>query len=666
MATDFIDAFRRLQPHERGQALETLATELTPYEWRALHAITATRTFQADIIAKLPLELATHVFSYLDVAAPYRLRTVSKHWNHILGSLHILKTGLDQWYQGTADLRDARHALCEREARAIHAFRTGKPTIIFRLNLNPDKYTEQFMLTRNHLVWDTYEGGYTRDVCILNLDTWQLRRVCGEAREDISRVFVSDEIVVLATHSIVSYVYELQGGQVPKKFRTPSMEYYRNVACCDRTVACVGRYSDHTSVFIWEYNTQRGRSFDINHGAGGPDFEERQVYTLSTPGLPNCHHRGCHNGPYTKLTYTYSKWSLTYSVTPLLQPEAETIILFSSPFDRLSGHKGWIFYRYNYSGECIGKFNPTFLGLNDVLPWPPDNSFVPANYNRSLFTMRIRAISNQGGHIECQLQIDEKANVLRVWRGYELATHPDMEYNSMAWWNDTYYGSGGSKFQGGPRDLIAYMGTNDTQSYKQIISGPKDSDLDLDENDVMANGKYVVLKNDDSFYILCFDDNDISKRPQESDSFFGIGTLKVVKPESNPLKYNFSRTNVFTLAIMVEKVYVTYNQVHKLCQEAADQILNEFKPTLMIAIGGGGYVPAPAVKKLGREGEKTNFSIFVLHNKDKPKKGQLPQEILKGRYIAARTVGDVWINYPWEATDIEEHDRLSRAQETKS
>ncbi|CAG5144116.1 uncharacterized protein ALTATR162_LOCUS1482 [Alternaria atra] len=213
---------------------------------------------------------------------------------------------------------------------------------------------------------------------------------------------------------------------------------------------------------------------------------------------------------------------------------------------------------------------------------------------------------------------------------------------------------------------------------------------------------------------------------------------------------------------MVEKVYVTYNQltapsttqVHKLCQEAADRILDEFKPNLMIAIGGGGYVPArilrsflkkpgspnipiqaiglslyeqldssadseveipgtkvtrtqwldlsslemanligknvlivdevddtrttleyavrelekdveAAVKKLGREGEKTNFSIFVLHNKDKAKKGQLPQDILKGRYCAARTVGDVWINYPWEATDIDEHDRHSREQESK-
>ena len=59
-----------------------------------------------------------------------------------------------------------------------------------------------------------------------------------------------------------------------------------------------------------------------------------------------------------------------------------------------------------------------------------------------------------------------------------------------------------------------------------------------------------------------------------------------------------------------------------------------------------------AVTKLGRQGEKTKFSIFVLHNKDKTKKGILPQEILQGRYIAAQTVGDVWINYPWEATYV--------------
>ncbi|KAK1764364.1 phosphoribosyltransferase-like protein [Phialemonium atrogriseum] len=198
----------------------------------------------------------------------------------------------------------------------------------------------------------------------------------------------------------------------------------------------------------------------------------------------------------------------------------------------------------------------------------------------------------------------------------------------------------------------------------------------------------------------------------------------------------------------IEKLYVTYNDVHKLCQEAAPGLLETFKPQLIIAIGGGGYVPARilrsflkqpgspnipiqaiglslyeslptdvveepgtkvtrtqwldlsalgemetlvgkrvlivdevddtrttleyAVRELEKDveiarekmgGEKAHFSIFVLHNKDKPKKGILPTEIIgEGRYKAARTVGDVWICYPWEAIDIDEHDSHAHAQ----
>ncbi|EMF10976.1 hypoxanthine guanine phosphoribosyltransferase [Sphaerulina musiva SO2202] len=201
---------------------------------------------------------------------------------------------------------------------------------------------------------------------------------------------------------------------------------------------------------------------------------------------------------------------------------------------------------------------------------------------------------------------------------------------------------------------------------------------------------------------------------------------------------------------MVEKVWITYNQTHKLCQDAAPRILKDFQPNLMIAIGGGGYVPArmlrsflkqpgapnipiqaiglslyealgtdeqveapgtkvtrtqwldltslemvdlvgksilivdevddtrttleyavkelqkdvdEAAKKAGRGAETTKFSIFVLHNKDKAKKGTLPEEMISNnRYLAARTVPDVWINYPWEATDIDEHDRMAAQQ----
>ncbi|KAJ6262839.1 xanthine phosphoribosyltransferase 1 [Drechslerella dactyloides] len=200
---------------------------------------------------------------------------------------------------------------------------------------------------------------------------------------------------------------------------------------------------------------------------------------------------------------------------------------------------------------------------------------------------------------------------------------------------------------------------------------------------------------------------------------------------------------------MVQKVYVTYNDVHKLCRESAEKILTDFKPELIIAIGGGGYIPARILRslsarsflkqpngknisiqaiglslyenlgtdepeeepgtevirlqwldaiehligknilivdevddtrttlqyavqelqkdvkeqsiKLGRS-EPTNFSIFVLHNKDKEKRGKLPEEIIETGYLAARTTKDVWICYPWEATDIEEHDRRAAEQ----
>jgi hypoxanthine phosphoribosyltransferase len=72
-----------------------------------------------------------------------------------------------------------------------------------------------------------------------------------------------------------------------------------------------------------------------------------------------------------------------------------------------------------------------------------------------------------------------------------------------------------------------------------------------------------------------------------------------------------------------------------------------------------------ARQRLGRS-EKTRFAIFVLHNKDKEKKGILPADMLdENRYLAAVTVPDVWICYPWEATDIDEHDEMAMTNGVK-
>ncbi|GMM36572.1 hypoxanthine phosphoribosyltransferase [Saccharomycopsis crataegensis] len=193
------------------------------------------------------------------------------------------------------------------------------------------------------------------------------------------------------------------------------------------------------------------------------------------------------------------------------------------------------------------------------------------------------------------------------------------------------------------------------------------------------------------------------------------------------------------------KVYISYNNVHQLCQEASAKI-KEFKPDLIIAIGGGGFIPARMLRsflkepgmpttrvyaiilslyedlnsvstqneKLGAEvvrtqwidyeksgidligkrvlivdevddtrttlhytvselkkdvisqcqakggnPEDTKLGIFVLHDKLKPKKADLPKDVT---YIAARQLPDYWIAYPWESTDIVTHTRKAIEQ----
>jgi len=49
------------------------------------------------------------------------------------------------------------------------------------------------------------------------------------------------------------------------------------------------------------------------------------------------------------------------------------------------------------------------------------------------------------------------------------------------------------------------------------------------------------------------------------------------------------------------------------------------------------------------------IAVAVLHNKRKEKKGELPEEVRS--YFTGQEVDDRWICYPWDAEDIEEHDR---------
>ncbi|KAI0704292.1 PRTase-like protein [Cytidiella melzeri] len=68
-----------------------------------------------------------------------------------------------------------------------------------------------------------------------------------------------------------------------------------------------------------------------------------------------------------------------------------------------------------------------------------------------------------------------------------------------------------------------------------------------------------------------------------------------------------------------------------------------------------------ALPESERDGKRTEFGVFVVHNKRKEKLGKLAGNL---PYFAGEEIDDVWLDYPWEAENIEEHDRLAASQKS--
>lgn len=173
---------------------------------------------------------------------------------------------------------------------------------------------------------------------------------------------------------------------------------------------------------------------------------------------------------------------------------------------------------------------------------------------------------------------------------------------------------------------------------------------------------------------------------------------------------------------MAQKIWYTYDDIHRVLKNLAAKIeASGVKYDAMIAIGGGGFIPArilrcflnipiyavttayydsdydgkvtDGVKKVQwldpmpeslrgknvlivdevddsrvtlefvlNELSKEFFGemgVAVLHEKVKAKVGKIPEHV---HFFSGIVVEDWWINYPWDAEDIDEHNRLSKPE----
>ncbi|MEM5947344.1 phosphoribosyltransferase [Spirochaetia bacterium 38H-sp] len=170
---------------------------------------------------------------------------------------------------------------------------------------------------------------------------------------------------------------------------------------------------------------------------------------------------------------------------------------------------------------------------------------------------------------------------------------------------------------------------------------------------------------------------------------------------------------------MEKAYYFTYEEIHNTVGKLAGKLKESgFCPDLIVAIGTGGFIPARILrtyiekpiltvgiayydannrptdiprkiqwideveKKLtGKrillvdeiddtratlayclseldKNKPEELAVMVLHNKKKPKKADFPSCVSK--IFVGSELEDYWVYYPWDATDIEEHNKLAR------
>lgn len=314
----------------------------------------------------------------------------------------VLKSSLVDWYGSTTDLQNTDLDFCRRKARSVHAFRRtsawAPPDSYIRLVTATEEATQDtHLLVGDNLIWIDAENG-SRRVRVLNLRSWTSRVFHGEAREKIHTICASDELVVLATQN-VAYVARLSGQDVMKKFRVVNPSVLSSVTCRGRTVACAGAVGDSVLVYIWEFDTQQGRSFNINPSNGF--FSGRPV-----------------EDPDIKLAI-------------LLQPNAEVITVFTFVLK----YSTKVFYSgFTFGGDCVFSASQTLSSKGAYHPTRTLDcglGFIPASHD-GLFMLQIRWNKLGTRVFEGSLLYDERLNAFTT-SGYAVTERMGTHRHTVFW-----------------------------------------------------------------------------------------------------------------------------------------------------------------------------------------------------------------------------------------
>ncbi|KAJ8109827.1 hypothetical protein OPT61_g7173 [Boeremia exigua] len=435
---------------------------------------------------------------------------VSRAWYQNLRSLVVLKPNLENWYNGAASFQGVDLDFCRRKARSIHAFRSASPSALpdsaFRISTNFAVQGTQFaveeqVLSGDHLIW--LASGHRR-IYVVNLRSLTSKTIVPLARECLRSLCASDELVAAATNAPgVVYVGELTGQDPMKRFRIVAPNSALVVTCRHRSVACAAMRQDGILVYIWNYDTQQGRSFTLGYG------------TL-TNQLPTA----------------------TDVLALLLQPQTETIILClqtqpRSQTDASLPDPQLHSYRFTYSGDCLNNTAHVLEGYyHRVNPNPNDlrsMRFTPAD-QCGLFMVDCRTRTYESTtRFSYSLQFDESLLTFTPFQHPRLSFIEWFDEGQVVWWKDTCIEAGIIDQIIVHRGTISNSRNNEVQAYDPLdLRAWNPRERQIASKDLHINDRYMVRPYCDAFYVYCYDHT--VHLPGEEGTLAGVGPWKVIEP----------------------------------------------------------------------------------------------------------------------------------------
>ncbi|KAF2834733.1 hypothetical protein M501DRAFT_508304 [Patellaria atrata CBS 101060] len=290
--SNIAEQFKALKPGpQRAEALTGIMRDLSNWELRYVKDVICDNQFDFDIVGNLPLELVICIFSYLDTTAPFRYQVVSKQWREVLSSEQLRASSLSKWYSNSdpplegekPEYGRSNYEIQRLKLEHMQRFRLGKPSsqTVIRLPDHLDIHPQligTFDFFHDHVAWCLA----FQTIYVMNLRTGKAFSVVGAAREQVSLILLTKDLIAFNTHSgyvntvgpIItltdwrSLVYAVDLNTREKRhLRLPNPSLCALSGDGRTLAAIIERHMNetHSTILVWNYDTQKSTSFVIQH-----------------------------------------------------------------------------------------------------------------------------------------------------------------------------------------------------------------------------------------------------------------------------------------------------------------------------------------------------------------------------------------------------------------